>query len=324
MAKRLSQKAKVALLEEYKEGPLPPGAPAHLEGFLKDTTALVTAEAAKIVKKYRLKEMVPHLVNAFHRLAPQPYKADIGCLAKTAIVDALDTMDYNDTEDVFYRGITLVQPEPGWGETNDTASELRARCGMALARIPHPRVFFLLVNLVADNEPQARTGAVRALAYLGTRESELLLRMKVLNGDPQPAIISECLSGLMSIEPDRSMDFTAAFLDSRDPAVIEDAAIALGESRHPRALEILREHRERAILQTDKHLFILPIALTRLDEAFQYLLEIVEQEHEDSAVRAVESLPAAGIDDQRLEQVHRAIELRPEKEIKEAFNKYFS
>jgi HEAT repeat protein len=324
MAKRLSLKDKTAKLEAFKAGPLPPDAAEELRKFLADANHIVAAEAADIIKKFELSDLTPDLVTAFNGLIIKPAKADVGCMAKTAIVKALDTLHYNDADDVFYRGIHHVQQEPAYKGHIDTAAELRGRCALALARIVHHEIFFLLTTLLMDPEPQARVEAVRSLVYLGTHESELLLRMKVLAGESHPDILSQCLSGLVQVNPDRSVEFVARFLDSTDLITAEDAAIALGESRNHRAFEILCEHRAVTFKAKLKQMLLLPIALTRLDEAFDYLIDVIDNENEESAAYAVETLRVFGIDEARRERIQQAVTSREKRAITEAYEKYFS
>lgn len=324
MAKRLSQKAKLALLETWRTGPLPANADEDLRLFLADANHFVSAGAADIIRKYQRRELIPHLVAAFDRLIALPYKSDVGCTAKLAVVKALDALNYNDPDDVFYRGIRFVQMEPAFGESIDTAAELRGRCGAALARIGCPDIFFLLTTLVMDPEPQARAEAVNALIYLNTHESELLLRMKVLAGEPHTDILSQCFSGLVQINPDHSIDFLAQFLETADPITAEDAAIALGETRTQRAFEILRTHRRTVFQQQKKQSLLLPIALTKQDEAFDYLLEVIEDEPEENAAYAVEALRVLGLDDTRRKKLHEAVDSRNQRLITSAYKKYFA
>ena len=93
-----------------------------------------------------------------------------------------------------------VQMEPGWGGSSDTAVELRAVCAMGLASTTYPNKLRELVNLLVDREWQARAGAVRAIAAVGSDAAALLLRFKALSGDKEPEVLSECFSGLLAIE----------------------------------------------------------------------------------------------------------------------------
>lgn len=103
-----------------------------------------------------------------------------------------------------------------------------------LAELDH-----LPADRVARSEPLAAAlahGHYRVAANGTPREAELLLRSKARAGDERPAIIGECFSALMSVEPEGSLDFVAQWLAKPDGALRELAALALGESRVPAAL----------------------------------------------------------------------------------------
>ncbi len=312
MAKRLSNKAKMAMLDEFRKGNLSDEPIADLRAFLSDSNHMVVAEAAKVVEKYRYKELFPEMAVAFHRLVQGGLKADVGCIAKIAIVKAMDQLLYNDEDDVFHRGISYVQLEPAYGPPEDTAADLRARCAMALARLVHPKIFFLLTDLIMDPEPQARTGAVRSLVYLGTRESQLLLRMKILAGEAHPNVLSECFSGLVEIDAETSVTFFARLLDSNNGVIKEEAALALGETRLESAFELLCRSREEEILAERKQMYLLPIALTRRTQAFEYLIDLLENDHVKSALSALDALSIFQSDPSLRDRIQQVAENREE------------
>lgn len=319
MAKRLSIKAKTAILEQMKAGTMTANPQEDLRGFLQDKNHMIISDAAKIAGKNGFKELCEDMAAAFHRLIGGGMKADMGCFAKIAIVRALDQMLYNDDDDVFCRGIKYFQPEPAYGAPNDTAAELRALCALALARLVHHKIYYLLTDLIMDPEPPARTGAVRALVYLGGRESELLLRMKIHAGDDHPDVLSECFSGLAQIDPSNAVPFLAEFLDSMDPVKIEEAAIALGETREIEAFEILCRKREDSFRDEQRRMLLLPMALTRSTEAFNYLIDILENDHVKSAVSALDALLIYRADPKMLERIGQAVKTRKEGSIRERF-----
>ena len=96
------------------------------------------------------------------------------------------------------------------------------------------------MTLLADSDLAARTGAVRAIADSGPGRV-LLLRLKTLLGDKEIEVTGECFAALLSLDPAGSVDFVANFLRSRMEGIGEQAALALGESRLPAAIEVLRE-----------------------------------------------------------------------------------
>ena len=307
MAKRISIEDKLAKLRELERATLSTNIIKELSKALSGANNVLVARAAQVVEKRNVTDLIPNLVAAFDRFMSKPTKADKGCLAKMAIIEALDNLGYDD-EYIFLRGIHHIQEEPVYGGLVDTAANLRGKCAFALARIGYTEVLFELTSLLMDAEPPARIAAVKAIAYLARIESELLLRLKVLAGDQEPNVLGECFSGLLSINPGRSMSFVSEFLNSDDPLIVEATAFALGESRQTDAFEILRNYRENNIINPDfRETLLLSIALTRLDEAFEYLIDVIGNEHRDNAVAALKALKIFSANDDLCTKIHKAV-----------------
>src|SRR4029077_234430 len=149
------------------------------------------------------KDLAQEMVTAFGGFMIDPIENDKTCAGKTAIVRALNALDFQEPE-VFLAGIRHVQLEPAWGGAQDTAAELRADCAMAVVRLGHPRANILLTDLLADSERVVRIAAAQALAASGSNASLLLLRLKARLGDRDPEVTGECLTGLMRHEPQES------------------------------------------------------------------------------------------------------------------------
>src|SRR5262249_46175669 len=137
-----------------------------------------------------------------------------------------------DDDEAFRHGVRHVQLEPVWGGRADTAAPLRALCALGLVQVGSPEAMIELATLLADPEADARIGAAHALGNCGLAAAPLL-RFKVLTGDSESAVLSECLSGLMKIDPAGSLEFVARFVDPAHSTLYEPAAIALAESRLP-------------------------------------------------------------------------------------------
>src|SRR5205823_1584216 len=146
--------------------------------------------------------------------------------------------------DVFLIGIHHVQMEPVWGASKDAAAELRGICALGLVRIAHRDSLLHVTDLLTDPEPQARIIAARALAYSGHDSAALPLRVKLRSGDREPEVTSECITALMKLAPQKSIELVAEFLEDPDEMIREAAALALGESRRREAFDILQDHVE--------------------------------------------------------------------------------
>ena len=259
---------RLAALNDLRRDAASPAARQELAKCLASKINLLAAKAARIVGECKVEELRPQLVAAFERFLIRPETTDRRSEAKLAIIKALEEMEYPSHEP-FLLGIRHVQMEPTWTEPYriDTAVELRALSALGLVRTNYPDVGVELVRLLADKEREARIGAVRAIAYWGTQAGALLLRFKVLSGDQEAEVLGECFSGLLHLEPARSLELVAGYMENEDDAVAESAALALGQSRREAAFEILKAHVDSKIRAT----VLLGIALLRTDAAIEYL-----------------------------------------------------
>ena len=285
MAKKQTTEEKLGMLKQLGEAPLTPETGRILGKTLSLANNILVAKAAAVTGHHGIDALIPNLIESFDRFCDNPVKRDPGCLAKEAIIAALDQMDYGDTA-IFLRGIKWIQAEPAFGRPVDTAAGMRGRCAFALVRLGYADAVFELAELLADAEPQPRIAAARALAGISRDQSEPLLRLKALMGDEDHRVVAECLSALILINADRSMDFVARFLHSPDAITAENAAFALGESRREEAFAILRRFRQACRDPELYNLLLMPMAITRLEEAFDYLLEVIENEEPGSVAAA--------------------------------------
>jgi hypothetical protein len=307
---------------------------ADIKRALNGSTSLLTARAAGIVGQLRLEDLIPDMISAFQRLMVDGVKKDKLCLAKIAIADALNAMDYLG-EEVFVSGAYYTQKEPAFGGFIDPATKVRCACAFGLARIAHPSAHYVLTDLlrdplhgvgvrftdpVEDPEYEVRAAAAKALTYMGSPEAELLLRLKVLSDDKNLEVIGECFSGLMTMSPSRSLDFVARFLKSENLQMVGCAALAIGQSHLPGAFEALKNTWDANPSPAARSVLLLPIALLRLDEAFDFLLEIVSKSPSKLAMEAVNVLSLYA-DDTSVQKVRTAVEARGDAEISRAFER---
>lgn len=277
--------AEIATLAKVTDSP---ETRTQLRKHLASKTSLVVAKTAAIIAHIEDHDFVPDLVAAFHRFMSDAAKTDKGCAAKTAIVKALLAADCDD-EELFRRGVRHVQHEPTWGGRADTAAPLRALCGLGLVQIGSPDAMNELAALLADKEPDARIGAAGALGHCGPTAAPLL-RFKVLTGDEEPAVLAECLTSLMALSPSGSFEFVAGFVDPRFESLYEHAALALAESRLPGVFELLYEKWTATFDREFKQTLLLPLALTRSEEARDLLISVLENGELRLATAAIAAL----------------------------------
>jgi HEAT repeat protein len=317
MPPRKSVDDKLVELEALDSEPDPARRAAGIEAALGDRHCRVVARAAKLASDGLLYDVVAALTAAYRRFLDRPVKTDPTCLAKKAIVHALVALDYDDAA-FFLEALRYSQHEPVWGGTTDTAVDVRRSAAMGLVASGDPRALIELAELLADSEAEARAGAVRAIACGNPREAELLLRAKVVLGDAEPAVIGECFTGLLAIEPDESPPFVARYLSDADEAIRELAALALGESRLDAAFGHLERAWEDAVASGSfRRALIRAAAAHRSDAAFDWLTSLLETAHPRTAEDVLDALAIFRQSSKLLERIAAALERRGDRQLQE-------
>lgn len=277
MAARKSVDDKLDALEAAVEGANAEALPDVLAQALGDRNCRIVALAAHYAGQKLVYQSVPRLLAAWPQFLDQPAKRDPSCIAKKAIVRALCELDCDDA-DFYLAAIRYRQMEPVWGGSVDTAIDVRCTAAMGLVGSGYSRALVEVAELLVDPEPPVRAGAARAIACGNPREAELLLRLKAVAGDEDALVLGECFTGLLAVEPDETPAFVARFLAHEDEAVVEAAALALGESRLPGALERLQTAWDDVFVPAERRrVLIRAAALHRSDGAFDWLLELAAE-----------------------------------------------
>ena len=321
MAKGPSVEDKLAELATLGKDPDSPEARNKLHKHLSNKVSLIVTKTAEIIAHLEDREFTGDLIAAFHRFMIDPAKSDKGCAAKTAIVRALLAGDCDD-DSVFRIGVRHVQLEPTWGGRADTAAQLRALCGLGLVQLGSPDAMVELASLLADPEADARIGAAGALGHCGFSAAPLL-RFKVLTGDKEPAVLAECLSALMKISPRESLEFVARFVDPKHETLYEHAALALAESRLADIFELLKQKWTTTFDREFKQTLLLPIALTRSDEARDFLLTVLETGDNRIATAAINALAIYRDDTSLKQRAEAAIHGPKKRELLTALRRAF-
>lgn len=313
-----SFEAELAKLRAIARGEITGEAIECLRSTLRGSQATLAALAAQIIAHRRIADLEQELVKAFDRFITG---TDKGCQAKTAIVVALQKLNHLDDE-VYLRGIRHVQMEPVYGGQADMAADLRAECAVALANMRHPNAGFELTNLLVDPEVNPRRAAVKALTHLGTEGAVMVIRLKALTGDPEPEILGECFSALMALSPTASMSFVGRFLDSPNLALAEQAAMVLGQSHEAEAFRMLSEAWDNNVNPGFRRMLLLPISLLRRDEAFEFLLGIVENGNTRLAEAAL-SVLGVYADEKGRHRIRDAVNMRGDSAVSDTFKREF-
>lgn len=289
---------------------------------LASKMSFVAEKAANLAREMKATGLCNELRQAFDRFLADPKSSDKGCAAKTAVARAALELECPE-ETIFLAGIQHFQMEFSFPEPIDVAAELRGLCALGLVQVRSRGAMYRVVDLLNDRETQARVGAVRALAYAGREECVLVLRFKALAGDREPAVVGECLTALVSLQPREALEFVGNFLESSHDAVRDEAALALGTSKEPAALDLLKGQFE---VTTDRHFrqtLLTSIASLRFPAAIDFLVSVVQTER--TAV-AADALAAARIfrhDAAARERMAQAVAVRDDASLRTVFEKQF-
>jgi hypothetical protein len=266
----------------------PPSLAADLRPFIQDKSGLVVAAAARLVREHALRALASPLEEAFARLFVDPVKHDPGCRGKLEIAEALRQLEIA-SHDVFLRGIGWRQPEPSYGKPIDTAAPLRVCSLAALFETRYPFALLEATSLLADAEPNARRGAAAVLANVGSEGAEAVLRLKTLSGDAEPDVIGACMQSLLQVALPRSLPFVVAAMAGASQAVVEQALLALGETRDERALPPLRDHADHPDADI-RAAALLGLSLARMAPADELLVSLLEQGPDGRAREVIRAL----------------------------------
>src|SRR4051812_17845817 len=181
---------------------IPTHSPVGKTEFAKALNAksnLVVAKAARLIGAAHWVDLNNELVAAFDRMIAKGATVDKACAAMIAIARTLVQLEF-DAPDLYLRGIRHIQMEASYGPSIDTATELRAVSAMGLANSTYPHKLRELFPLLVEKEGQVRVGVVRAMAVIGTEAASLLLRYKMLAGDKESEVMSECFHSMLILE----------------------------------------------------------------------------------------------------------------------------
>lgn len=322
MAKSKAEPLELQLvrLAAVRKEPLSETTTATLRSALSGRQNLLAAKAADLAGELGRGDLVPDLAAVFDRFLAGG--ADKGCAATTAIAKALDLLACGDP-DPFRRGVRHVQMEAGWPRASDAAAELRGVCGLALARLNPRDVLTVLADLLADPEPTTRLNAARAVAHTGREEGAPLLRLKVHLGDPEAAVLAECLAGILRLTPTPGVEFASRLADTAGYAMRELALSALGESRLSEAFESLKARWHGNLSPSPRQGVLPAIAMIRSEAAINFLLDLIGSGG-STARQAVQALSVYRTDPHLRARVEAAVRGQGDDDLTSTFDAQFS
>lgn len=231
------------------------------------------AEAAQAAVAAGDRHLEAPLREAFDLMFVDPIRADPGCRAKLALVEAFDALDVGTIDDL-RRALTHVQLEPSLDEPVDTAPGLRGHAANVLVRrLPPQAAVVTLLPSLRDVEPVTRREAARAIGRAGGPGAEVALRFALMHGDDDPAVIGALCGALLSCVGDDAVATVAAFAVAQ-PDWAAEACLALVDARLPSATSHLLQLARSSDLAV-RHEALRALVLTRdavaLDEVFDQL-----------------------------------------------------
>jgi HEAT repeat protein len=307
----------MAALEALRGRELDADAVALIKKSLANRSNFLVAKAARLAEDAGLADLVPELIAAYDRFFTNAEKTDPQCWAKNALSRALAKLECRD-KDVFLRGLRHHQMEPTWGGRSDSAGTLRATCAHALVAcngLDNQELLILFVGALVDKDKSVRVEAVRALAQLGEM-AVAVLRLRALIPGEDPEVLGQCFAALLAIERDRAIPFVAGFLEPGDDPAGE-AAFALAEMRNPAALAVLLDRQKGIADEWFGGVLLSAIALTRLPQAIDFLLGMIERE-EREAPAAIEVLSRVAGSEELGARLARAVEATGSQRLEKA------
>jgi len=280
---------------------------AALTSALASRVAEPVIDAARLIREHGVSGLEDALVAAYRALAGPKKSADPGCLAKEAVLAALDANDYFDAS-LFADAAACTQLDRGKTVTRDSAGRVRARGVLGLARLGHPDLWPIFGARLADPEPSVRFATASAIAHRGQREGAGLLLLKLGVGDADPNVTMECLRALFALAGDLAVPAAQRLLAEDDPSTRELTLQALGTASDDRALAVLQDELERRTLAESRAPVVEALGLSVRPRARELLLGLVADGGDADARAALRALTIHRYDQRLIAQLREAVE----------------
>lgn len=280
----------------------------ELKPLLASKSGYVVQRAAELAGERRVRAVLPKVVETLTRMLSDDKLKDPGCAARFALARAAVDLEAGyEAEEIMERGTRYAAWESVWGGSVDVAVTLRGQCAIGLAAMGSRLALRCATELLAEpdianggrerNSWPARQDAARALTMIGSDGAAAVLRFKALIGDSEPNVLSDCLTGVIAIEPEAGIALAERFLhlpESRtglkSESTAEAALLALGGSRRPAAAAVLLRHERDFLHTSSRPTFFTALTLTRQDAAIDYLLKHVSDSPKELSKSAAEAL----------------------------------
>ncbi len=312
-----------ALVASFRSGvSLDEDGTKHLRKALAHRNNILVSKAAKLVADADQFALLPDILAAYDRFFLDAEKSDPQCWAKNALVKTLVKLEHRQ-KDAYLRGLRHHQMEASWGPPVDTAGALRGACTHALVNCPginDADLLAILLEPLTDSDKTVRMEAARAFGQVGGPSAALVLRLRALLGKDEPEVLGAVYSALLAVEGTAAIALVSAALKEGDDLAAE-AAFALADQRAPEALAALTRRLRAGADSWFSGVLLSAIALTRLPEAIDYLLALIEEDSRQAAV-AIESIGRIAPNAELRARVEKAVEQAGSPRLVQAFRQH--
>ena len=289
------------------------GQVAFLRKALTHKSNFLVSKAAKLVADTELITLLPDVLVAYDRFFTDAAKTDPQCWAKNALSKALVKLGHRTIAE-YLRGMRHHQMEPSFGPPVDTAGALRGTCTHALVDCPG-----------IDIDKTVRMEAARAIGQVGGVSATLILRLRAMldpgeAGQEEPEVLGEVYRSLLSLEGAQAIPVVASRLEAGDDLAAE-AAFALADLRTPEALEPLLARLRAGADTWFAGVLLSAIALTRLPEAMDFLVSLIERDGREAAA-AIEAIGRIAPNAEIRARIQQAVELAGSPRLHQALRQH--
>jgi hypothetical protein len=317
-----------AFAESLRLQPVPDAAQVEfLRKSLAHRNNFIVSKAAKLVTDTELVALLPDVLTAYDRYFTDAAKTDPKCWAKDALSKALVKLGHRHSGE-YLRGMRHHQMEASFGPPVDAAGALRGTCTHALVDCPGISDADLLTALLeplTDIDKTVRMEAARAISQVGGVSAMLILRLRAMLGPGQPEqeepeVLGEVYRSLLSLEGVQAISIVASRLEPGDDLAAE-AAYALADLRSPEALQPLVSRFNDGADTWFASVLLSAIALTRLPQAIDFLVSIIEQDRREAAA-AIEAIGRIIPNPELRARIKQAVDQAGSPRLQQAFRQH--
>lgn len=297
---------------------------AALRMHLASSTGAVIEKAVRLIREKKIDTLGAELAAAFDRLLPGGAKSDPTSAAKFQIISAGVELGGLES-DTYLAAIHHVQMEGSFGPPVDTARAMRGQAAFGLLNVKYRDALYEIAELLDDRErdgsiTDARRGGIRALGTVVGEASAVMLRLTARRYARDADTLAEIFASLNAIEAGKSFDFIASFLGDGDD-VGAMAALALAESRQPRAAEVLiKAWHAYGQHADDPQAFLTALSMTRKPDAIELLVDRVANGRSREAAAAIDALRLHRGDDTLQVRLRQIVDTRADPALQKAFS----